>query len=64
MPDRLDAALDMLCRLVPDAAAVYLFGSTADGTATPESDVDLAVLAPRPLGPAERFDVQLSLIHI
>ena len=35
--------------LLPDVVAVYLFGSYADGTSTADSDVDLAVLGPRPL---------------
>jgi predicted nucleotidyltransferase len=35
--------------LLPDVVAVYLFGSYADGTSTPHSDVDLAVLGARPL---------------
>ena len=56
-PD-LGSALDGLGRDVSGVAAVYLFGSHAEGTAAPDSDVDLAVLANRPLGAAERFDVQ------
>jgi predicted nucleotidyltransferase len=32
-------------RAVPSAIAVYVFGSVASGTATPSSDLDLAVLA-------------------
>ena len=43
MPD-LDPTLDLLVRLVPDAAAVYLFGSHAAGTATAGRDVDLVDL--------------------
>lgn len=57
----LDPTLDLLGRLVPDVAAVYLFGSHAAGVATPASDLDLAVLAARPLGAVERFDVQERL---
>jgi len=41
--------------------AIYRFGSSVPGTDTPESDVDLAVLAPRPLGAATRFDLQERL---
>lgn len=55
---RLDAALDVLQRRVTGIAAVYLFGSAAAGVETPDSDLDLAVLANRPLAPLERFDVQ------
>jgi predicted nucleotidyltransferase len=32
----------------PDAVAVYLYGSEARGTSTPESDIDLAILYARP----------------
>jgi len=35
----------------PGVAAVYLFGSLAAGTATPESDVDIGVLYQRGLEP-------------
>ncbi len=58
MPDRLALALDVLRGRIPGLAAVYLFGSVADGTDTPASDLDLAVLAARPLDATERFDVQ------
>lgn len=42
---------DMLNRLrqtIPSLSAVYLFGSKAQGTAGPESDVDMAILADQP----------------
>ena len=38
------ALLDTLCSCVPDLLAVYAFGSRIQGTAGPESDLDLAVL--------------------
>ena len=37
-----------------DAIAVYLYGSEARGTATPFSDIDLAILYARP--PSRTFD--------
>lgn len=40
---------DILRRLVPEAT-VWAFGSRATGTAKPHSDLDLAIVAPRPLG--------------
>ncbi len=41
----------------------YLFGSQAEGTARPSSDIDLAALLP-PGTPRERFfDVRLSLMN-
>jgi len=56
----LDAALARLRETVPDLVAVYLFGSAA-GAMTAESDVDLAVLAARPLDSVARFDLQEGL---
>jgi uncharacterized protein len=41
----------------PDLVAVYRFGSTVDGTAVAESDVDYALLAGAPLGGIERFEL-------
>jgi len=40
----------------------YLFGSQAEGTARPLSDIDLAVLLPSNLAGVERFRIQLKLI--
>ena len=42
----------------PGVAAVYLFGSLAAGTATPESDVDIGVLYQRGLEPD--FHIQMD----
>lgn len=60
MPD-LAPLLAVLAEAVPDAAAVYAFGSAARGEATAESDLDLAVLAPAPLDALARFDLQERL---
>ena len=46
---------------VPDAQAVYAFGSRADGTARAASDLDLAVLAPAPLDAVARWEAQEAL---
>jgi predicted nucleotidyltransferase len=46
---------------VPDAIAIYRFGSTASGQTHAESDVDLAFLAPRELDPVRRFELQEQL---
>lgn len=61
VPTPLDVALDLLVARVPGVAAVYLYGSEAQGTATAESDLDLAVLADRPLGAVARFDLAQQL---
>ena len=53
-----DRALALLRPALPGLQAVYVFGSRADGTATAESDLDLAVLAPRPLDPVARWRLQ------
>lgn len=39
-----ETILDMLQRRVPNLLAIYVFGSRAQGTARPDSDLDLAVL--------------------
>lgn len=38
------AVLELLQRRVPDLLAIYVFGSRSQGTARPDSDLDLAVL--------------------
>jgi predicted nucleotidyltransferase len=40
---------------------VWLFGSLASGRARPESDIDLAVLAARPVDGVQLFDLGLDL---
>ena len=51
-------AVSLLREAMPGTIAVYLFGSRARGDAARESDVDLAVLAPAPLDPVARFELQ------
>lgn len=45
-----------------DITALYLFGSRADGHASPRSDVDLAVILQRSLGSDARWRKRLDLI--
>jgi predicted nucleotidyltransferase len=52
------AAVSTLLEAIPDAIAVYLFGSRARGDAHAKSDVDLAVLGRSPLDPVARFELQ------
>ncbi len=61
LPPTLDAALELLKGAVPGLHAVYLYGSHAAGTARPDSDVDVAVLAARPLSALLRWQVQQTL---
>lgn len=58
---QLDAIVDTLRHGVPGCVAIYLFGSHAKGSANRESDVDLAVLGPAPLGDEERWDLAQTL---
>lgn len=51
-------AVDALRRALGDGIVVYQFGSSVAGMTHRESDVDVAVLAPRRLGVTERFDLQ------
>jgi uncharacterized protein len=53
--------VDELRRALNDVVAIYLFGSSAQGTTHPSSDVDVAVLGRNRLTPAERFDLQERL---
>lgn len=54
-------ARDALLRLAPEAEAIYLFGSHADGRARADSDLDLAVLDAAPMAPLRRFERQREL---
>jgi predicted nucleotidyltransferase len=55
------AAISAIRAALPGIQAIYRFGSTASGSAGPDSDIDLAVLGPYPLDPLLRFDVQEQL---
>ncbi|MFI8621308.1 MULTISPECIES: type VII toxin-antitoxin system MntA family adenylyltransferase antitoxin [unclassified Marinomonas] len=50
-----------LRQLMPEVRLVYLFGSQADGSATPSSDIDIAVLLKKKLDPVARFDLEQTL---
>lgn len=56
------AGLDRALRRYPEVAAVYLYGSTARGQATPLSDVDLAVVLMPGVGQEERAGLQRRLL--
>jgi predicted nucleotidyltransferase len=53
--------VDDIRAAVPDVIAVYLFGSSAQGSAHSGSDTDIAVLVPQALPPEVRFDLQERL---
>ncbi len=54
----LDGALSVLRAALPDAWAIYVYGSFARGEQWPESDIDLAVLLP----PAQEIPNLLDLM--
>ena len=54
----LDPAVALIRESVPDARAIYLFGSRARGDDNGASDVDLAFLTRMPLDSVARFDLQ------
>lgn len=56
-----EAIVTRLRREFPDTAAIYRFGSTVQGDARADSDVDLAILPERPVEPLRRFAVQEQL---
>ena len=48
---------ELLLREIPGLLVAYRFGSTVTGATHAGSDVDLAVLAPRPLEGERRFEI-------
>ncbi|MCX8097817.1 MAG: nucleotidyltransferase domain-containing protein [Casimicrobiaceae bacterium] len=46
---------------LPELEAIYLFGSAVRGPWRPDSDLDLAIDAGRPLEPAVRYELALEL---
>lgn len=55
------ALIEHIRQSVPDLIAVYHFGSLAKGTARPDSDIDLAVLARVPISNLRRFELAQEL---
>jgi predicted nucleotidyltransferase len=58
---QVDALIEQVRKAVPNLIALYRFGSQAHGTAGPESDVDVAILAPESLPSEKLFDLQQAL---
>jgi predicted nucleotidyltransferase len=56
-----DGLIKYLRQVIPDLIALYRFGSQAQGTARPGSDVDLAVLARNPILAMRRFELAQEL---
>jgi predicted nucleotidyltransferase len=55
------ALVEHIRKSVPDLIALYRFGSQAKGTARPDSDMDLAVLARDPIPNLRRFELAQEL---
>jgi len=55
------AVVRFLRERIPGLRSVHLFGSRKTGDWTPESDVDLSVLADDPMDPVERFRIAADL---
>lgn len=58
MATDLAPALDILRRALPELAAVYLFGSAADGSERADSDIDLAVYSGRRVDRLQLIELQ------
>ncbi len=56
-----DALVTALREELPDLQAIYLFGSRGRGEEHAGSDVDVAVLGPRPIDPVGRWELQERL---
>lgn len=56
-----DALVQILRARVPNLLAIYAFGSRVHGTATPDSDLDLAVLVAGYADPLALFDLASEL---
>lgn len=56
-----NALIEHIRQSVPGFIALYRFGSQATGTARPDSDVDLAVLACSPISNLRRFELAQEL---
>ena len=61
LPDELTQRLRAVAEGDPDVRALYAFGSQTDGTARPDSDLDVAVLyaSPQPLDKTLRLEEAL-----
>ena len=56
-----NALIEFVKQVIPDLIALYRFGSQTKGSARPESDVDLAVLARQPIPALRRFELAQEL---
>jgi predicted nucleotidyltransferase len=59
--DLLEQARSRILAAIPDAVAIYAFGSTVTDRRGPDSDLDLAVLGRQPLPARDVYDLARSL---
>lgn len=58
---RLERARAMILHAMPGLLAIYVFGSTAQGLATDDSDLDLAVLGTEPVPPVRLYELARTM---
>jgi predicted nucleotidyltransferase len=63
-PDVISALLAHVQAVVPSLQALYLFGSRAQDTVGPESDLDLAILADDPPGTVDLWHMAGELADV
>ncbi|MCE2572678.1 type VII toxin-antitoxin system MntA family adenylyltransferase antitoxin [Motilimonas eburnea] len=60
-PSQERVIIDFLRQALPDVKLIYLFGSHANGSATANSDFDMAILPSAPLDNVQRFNLAQEL---
>ena len=60
-PTGIGNAILRVAEHAPDICICYLFGSSARGRLTPESDIDIAVASSRPLAEQRLYELQVDL---
>lgn len=53
--------IEFLKNHIPGLIAIYIFGSMADNSANPESDIDIAFLSYQKISPVEKWKIQEEL---
>jgi uncharacterized protein len=59
-----DTLVAQLRARLPDLLGIYMFGSRAEGTSGPDSDLDIAILNDGPLDPVALWDIAADLAEI
>lgn len=56
--------IDLLKKMIPELLGIYIFGSYANNTMTPESDIDIAFLSFQKISPVEKWKIQEELASL